>query len=248
MIDPTHKLLPLLKQHLTRNFKFAHASDFANAAEIFQSPILVIIIHWPRIETGDLPAISRLRQLFPYVHFILFARPLKNELGFSLGKIGIDQFIPFDDWETLNREIKNLELSMAFQIEFAEFGICLEQCSRPVQRTLKLLKSDFHELRNVMQISEKLNISASHLQNIFRRETGYTCKQLLNGLKVYYSTWLMQQTSFSLTEISTRIGVVPVNNFHRFFKNITGIVPGEYRKKYQHVDFPALFRRFKKEK
>lgn len=87
VIDPTNELLPLLKQHLTRNFKFAYASDFTNAAEIFESPVLVII-HWPCIETGDLPAITRLREFFPNVHFILFARPMKNELGFSLGKKG----------------------------------------------------------------------------------------------------------------------------------------------------------------
>lgn len=136
VIDPTNELLPLLKQHLTRNFKFAYASDFVNAAEIFQSPVLVII-HWPRI-------------------------------------------------------------------------------------------------------------AASHLQNIFRQETGYSCKQLLNGLKAYYSTWLMQQTSFSFNEISTRIGLVSAKNFHRFFKNITGISPGEYREKYQSTDFPALFRESQK--
>jgi len=214
VIDPTNQLLPLLKQHLTRDFSFAHASGFAKAAELFLSPVLVVIIHWPRIETGDLPAISRLRQLFPNVHFILFARPMKNELGFSLGKIGIDQFIPFDNWETLNREIKNLELSVAFHVDFAEFGIYLEQCSKPVQRTLKVLKKDFSKLQSVVQISEKLNISVSHLQNIFRHETGYSCKQLLNGLKAYYSTWLMQQTSCSLNEISSRTGLVSAKNFH----------------------------------
>jgi len=77
VIDPTNQLLPLLKQHLTRNFKFAHASDFAKAAELFLSPVLVVIIHWPRIETGDLPAITRLRQLFLHVYF---SSLMKNEL------------------------------------------------------------------------------------------------------------------------------------------------------------------------
>jgi len=56
----------------------------------------------------------------------------------------------------------------------------------------------------------------------------------------------MQQASFSFNEISTRIVLVSSNNFHRFFKNITGIAPVEYREKYQATDFSGIQKKIKK--
>lgn len=242
VIDPKKSIYYSLKKRLNAAYQVIAAADFTSALKLFpRQTLLAVIIHWELIEERDLTLIQQLKHQFRHVPFILFARPMRNELGITLGQMGIDRFIEFGDWDCLLKQIEELRLNHDFKINLSDFGIEFNASSFWVKKVLRIMQTDFLKLKTTDRIAARLGISTSHLHNNFVRETGFTCKQLLNGFKAYYCVWWMEHSQLLLKEIAVKARFLPTNNFSRFFKNATGIQPAFYRKKYDYSDFPKIF-------
>lgn len=80
------------------------------------------------------------------------------------------------------------------------------------------------------KIARHLNISASHLRMVFRREIGmsigsYIAKQHLDIAKYH-----LHNTGMSISEIAEKCGYGSIYAFSAFFKKQTGVSPLQFRK------------------
>ncbi len=120
-------------------------------------------------------------------------------------------------------------------IELAD-SLDSDQLSRTEQvyyRPLVVLRREIYEFPgrswNLPMCSEKLNVSITYFQKIYRRTFGVTCMQDIQKSKLDYAKKLLTHTNDTLQTISERCGY-DYSHFMRLFKKETGITPTEYRK------------------
>lgn len=96
-------------------------------------------------------------------------------------------------------------------------------------RFRSLLEKQFMKDRSVEAYSKILNISAGFLNKICRQYSGQSAQQMIHYKLISEIKKQLYQNK-SAKEISYELGFSDPSNFNRFFKNITGNTPQQYRK------------------
>lgn len=94
---------------------------------------------------------------------------------------------------------------------------------------IALLKECIYSRLNLSSISEKTYYSKTYLNNIFKKNTGYSIMQYYNILKVEESKKLLRE-NLPTAVISDKLGFESPNYFTKVFKKYSGMTPSEYRK------------------
>lgn len=79
-------------------------------------------------------------------------------------------------------------------------------------------------------ICEQFFISPYHFSRSFKKSTGFTFIEYLNGVRIKEAQKLLITTDLSVTDIGNRVGYKSITHFGRVFKSITGCAPLHYRK------------------
>jgi AraC family transcriptional activator of pobA len=87
----------------------------------------------------------------------------------------------------------------------------------------------FRELHEVGDYAALLNISAGHLSEVVKSQSGKPAIKHIHEQLVLEARRLLFHTSNSLKEIAFGLGFSDASYFNRFFKRETGITPAEYR-------------------
>lgn len=73
-------------------------------------------------------------------------------------------------------------------------------------------------------------ISSYYLSHVFHRVTGYTIKRYLLLCRISLACMLLSEGSKTVAQVATACGFTDASNFSRYFREITGMTPWEYRK------------------
>ena len=96
---------------------------------------------------------------------------------------------------------------------------------------LCLLPQHFAEHHDIGFYASQLCITTTYLSRIVRQVSGgRTVIDYINQLLLMEATFLLRQTSLSITKISDRLHFAEVTTFARFYKRMKGMNPREYRK------------------
>lgn len=87
----------------------------------------------------------------------------------------------------------------------------------------------FQELHEVGDYASLLNISAGHLSEVVKTQSGKPAIKHIHERLVLESRRLLFHTQNSLKEIAFDLGFADGSYFNRFFKRETGVTPAEYR-------------------
>lgn len=132
-------------------------------------------------------------------------------------------------------------------------GLCLNLISTMIKRDMLYIDENgasysemmsfnslFNELLtnmdkpiNMHTASRMVGLSYSHFSRTFEKITGFNYSYFRNLLRIRYAEKLLLSTSQPITEIASEIGINTISYFTRLFKQINGITPSAYRKKYQ---------------
>lgn len=93
----------------------------------------------------------------------------------------------------------------------------------------RLVDAHFMEWRGISEYAVHLGITAKHLTEVIKAETGSTALQLIHERLILESQYLLKHTTHSVKECAYQLGFETASYFTRFFKNNTGISPNEYR-------------------
>lgn len=81
------------------------------------------------------------------------------------------------------------------------------------------------------EIAEKLHVTEEYLSTQFRKETGRTFTETIRGYRIERIKELLTATNWKLTKIAELAGYTDPKYMSRVFKEETGMLPLEYRKK-----------------
>ncbi|OQP44787.1 AraC family transcriptional regulator [Niastella yeongjuensis] len=91
------------------------------------------------------------------------------------------------------------------------------------------IDAHFRELHEVSEYALQLNISAGHLSEVVKAQSGKPAIKHIHDRLVMEARRLLFHTDHSLKEISFDLGFTDASYFNRFFKRETGMTPAEYR-------------------
>jgi len=98
-----------------------------------------------------------------------------------------------------------------------------------VAKVLTLIKDEFHPETSFADLAQVVNLSASRLRFLFKREVGMPPAQYLRAFRMERAKLLLETTFLSVKQIRMRIGVSDQSHFIREFKKTCGLTPARYR-------------------
>lgn len=103
--------------------------------------------------------------------------------------------------------------------------------------TVKRVKSLIHEFYGsgitLDEIGGKLNLTPEYLGTLFHKEMGITFSNYMKNYRINKARELLCSTQLKLYEIARQVGYSDPKYFSKVFKEVTGQLPGEYRKTYK---------------
>lgn len=84
----------------------------------------------------------------------------------------------------------------------------------------------------IEEISAEMNVSASRLRQLFKKETGMSFGEYVRGQRLERARELLETTFMRLQEVSAAVGIDDQSYFNRLFKRKYGLTPGKYHDEY----------------
>ncbi len=83
----------------------------------------------------------------------------------------------------------------------------------------------------VKRMAERLNISTSYLQALYKQQFGVSCMEDVINNRIRHARHLLEHSQMSSMEIAMECGYHTAEHFNRQFRKIMGMTPLEYRRK-----------------
>lgn len=99
-----------------------------------------------------------------------------------------------------------------------------------VERALVLVAENAG-VTSLEAISTALHLNKYYLCHLFKNKTGINLSDYIAEKRLETGARLLRETALSIEDIATACGFATAPSFTRFFKEKSGIVPREYRKK-----------------
>lgn len=106
------------------------------------------------------------------------------------------------------------------------------QCeySKLIQRVLILIESNLSADLSLKAIAGELNMNASYLSHLFKKEVGITLTEYVNKKRIEESLVCLNSTDLQIQAIGQRVGIYDLAYFTKLFKKQIGMPPSDYRK------------------
>lgn len=99
-----------------------------------------------------------------------------------------------------------------------------------VQKVITIIDADLTADLSLKRFSSLLNVNASYLSSLFKKETGKNLTEYVTEKRIKNAAYLLSTTKLQIQTIAQHCGIYDVNYFAKTFKKITGKTPKEYRK------------------
>lgn len=98
-----------------------------------------------------------------------------------------------------------------------------------VRKVLTHIDTDLTADLSLKAQADLLNVNASYLSTLFKKETGMTLTEYVNRKKVDHAILLLNTTNMQVQTIAQYCGIPDVNYFTKIFKKYIGTTPKDYR-------------------
>ena len=105
-----------------------------------------------------------------------------------------------------------------------------------VRRVIQYIENNYKEDLSNENLGEYFHFNSSHLNRIFKQNTGDTLHNFLVRYRMNLAMDLLHTSNQSVNEIVNSVGFSDVPHFIKSFKKITGKTPGEYRNSIQKAE------------
>ena len=100
-----------------------------------------------------------------------------------------------------------------------------------VAKAVDFIKNNANKQIQVSDVVESVSVSRRKLERRFKKYLNHSIHQEIKLAKVQLITKMLLETSDSISEIAAKLGFVDVNHIARYFRDVEGISPVEYREK-----------------
>ena len=142
--------------------------------------------------------------------------------------------ISFDYFNNKQDYFFEAEYTILLQRLLLSMGKCLTnraaaQSNHYINKCILLIQDKFNEKLSVKYLSEKLGISPSYLQRLFKKKFGKTVLETINDFRLTQAEKLLVTTKMSLNDIA-QVSGFSSGTFYLNFTKKYGASPSEYRK------------------
>lgn len=148
----------------------------------------------------------------------------------------------------LIEELSSIELCYSFHKKMVH-GYCelihkynLQHYSVMIRKALTYINTDLCADLRLNVLAELLNVNASYLSTLFKKEVGMTLTDYVNKSRVELAQNLLLCTDMPIKSIAQQCGIPDIYYFTRLFKRITGTTPKVYRDEAPHDVRSDLFK------
>lgn len=107
-------------------------------------------------------------------------------------------------------------------------------------QALNYISEHYTEPLSLESTSRALGISRIHLSHVFSQQLKINFRQYINTLRINHACTLLQNASYSISEISYMCGYENPRTFHRAFLSICQTTPKKYRRRlFSAIGVPA---------
>lgn len=101
-----------------------------------------------------------------------------------------------------------------------------------IERVLQRMKSEQSSPElSIEALAREIDLTATQMRKLFRRETRTSPKQYLNRLRLERTAYLLRHTSLTVKQVALESGFATDNYFHLVFRKAFGMTPIAYREK-----------------
>ena len=100
-----------------------------------------------------------------------------------------------------------------------------------VAKAIDFIKNNANKQIQVSDVVEHVSVSRRELERRFKKSSNRSIHREIKLTKVQLISKILLETSDNISEIAAKLGFANVAHIARYFKDIEGISPLEYRKK-----------------
>lgn len=93
-----------------------------------------------------------------------------------------------------------------------------------------LVDKMYVDTKNVSDYAEELNITPNYLTTTIKKLTGKSAKDIIQERLLMESKSLLKYSGLDIAEIAYRLNFQEPTHFTRFFKNLSGVTPNQFRR------------------
>ena len=86
---------------------------------------------------------------------------------------------------------------------------------------------------SVQDVSDHMQMTASHLISIFKEATGKTIKQYVTEYRMEKAKDLLRNNRLKVLDVASQVGYKDGEHFAKIFRKSTGMTPSDYRERCQ---------------
>ncbi len=95
--------------------------------------------------------------------------------------------------------------------------------------SIEFMQQNLDMALTLNELAAEVHISPSHYSSLFRKKTGYPPLEYFNHIKIQKACQYLQFTNLQVKEIAYKLGINDPSYFSRFFTNVMGQSPNDYR-------------------
>ena len=120
-----------------------------------------------------------------------------------------------------------------YQISQGQIEADANDTDARMRQMMQYIINHINDEISLSDLANEMFVSTSTLSRIFKKSTGMYFADYVMSLRVRTSLGLLRTSEQNLTQIAMNCGFSTSAAFNRSFKKVTGMMPSEYRKKYQ---------------
>ena len=131
----------------------------------------------------------------------------------------------FQDLEDLSVWVSNMLqrfISLTFEFEKVKHA-------DTVYKVIEYIKENYYRHIPLEEIAQITYMSKTYLSTLFKKETGYSISEYINGIRVDRARSLLVNSDIAIVEIARMCGFEDQSYFTKVFRKTTGITPKKCR-------------------
>ena len=149
----------------------------------------------------------------------------------------LDEFLSLERSECMDMSLRHVLCSVVYRIcdammttpSMPSLGV-KDRSSEYFDKLMELLSDNYRNQRNVEFYADKMHVSSKHLSRVIRSYTGKSVHQWIDEFVALEIKNLLKYSNMSIQQISLELNFPNPSFMGQYFKRITGMTPGEYKR------------------